>query len=73
MTVNALKTVTENNVMRMLAEIEKKLKFNERILEHYLNDEENIIDNKEYISCSSGSEFIIRWTDDVRTQPCKTY
>ena len=39
--------VTENNVMVILSEIEKKIKFNEKILERYLNDEEGeMMNNK---------------------------
>ena len=39
--------VSENNVMVILSEIEKKLKFNEKILERYLNDEEGeMMNNK---------------------------
>lgn len=38
--------VTENNVMIMLSLIEKKLKFNEKVLEHFLNEEQNLMEIK---------------------------
>jgi hypothetical protein len=41
--INFIGGISENNVMEVLAQIEKKLKYNERILEHCLaGDEDNI-------------------------------
>ena len=41
--INFMGGISENNVMEFLAQIERKLKFNEKILEHYLEgDEDNM-------------------------------